>query len=125
MKKQTKLLIAIVLLVLAAYFTYNYMYQDHRDIKNEEAKISVTAPELVAFFKDNKSEEVLNSTVQISGVITEMGSKSVTLDDSVLCSFDTEIQGMKLNENITIKGRCIGYDDLFEIAKIDQSTIIK
>ncbi len=125
MKKQTKLLIALVLLILAAYFAYNYMYQDHRDIKTEEAKISVSATELVTFFKDDKSEEILNNTVQVSGEITEMDSKSITLDDSVLCSFDTEIQGINLNDKITIKGRCIGYDDLFEIAKLDQSTIIK
>ncbi len=124
MKKQTKLLIAFVLLILAAYFTYNYMYQDHRDIKTEEAKYSVTAPELVSLFKGNKSKEILNSTVQVTGVITEMNLKSVTLDDSVQCSFDTEIAGVSLKDNITIKGRCIGYDDLFEIAKLDQSTII-
>ena len=125
MKKKTKLLIALVLLMLAAYFTYNYMYQDHRDIKTEEAKISVSATELVAFFKENKSEELLNSTVQVTGVITEMDSKSLTLDDSVQCSFDAEIEGVKLKDTVTIKGRCIGYDDLFEIVKLDQSTIIK
>ncbi len=125
MKKQTKLLIAIVLLILAAYFAYNYMYQDHRDIKMEEAKISVSASELVVFFKDNKSEEILNNTVQVSGEVTEIDLKSITLDDSVLCSFDTEVQGVNLKDKITIKGRCIGYDDLFEIAKLDQSTIIK
>ena len=125
MKKQTKLLIAFVLLILAAYFAYNYMYQDHRDIKTEEAKVSVSAAELVTFFKDNKSVEILNNTVQVIGVITEIDSKSVTLDDSVQCSFDTEIQGVNLKDRITIKGRCIGYDDLFEIAKLDQSTIIK
>ena len=125
MKKQTKLLIALILLILAAYFAYNYMYQDHRDIKMEEAKITVSASELTAYFTDNKSEEILNNTVQVSGEITEIDSKSITLDDSVLCSFDTEIQGIKLKDKITIKGRCIGYDDLFEIAKIDQSTIIK
>ncbi len=124
MKKQTKLLIALVLLLLAAYFAYNYMYQDHRDISTEEAKVSVSAAELVTFFKDDKSEEILNSTVQITGVITEMDPKSVTLDDSVLCSFDTGIEGLNLKDTITIKGRCIGYDDLFEIVKLDQSTII-
>ncbi len=125
MKKQTKLLIALILLILAAYFAYNYTYQDHRDIKTEEAKMSVSASELVAFFKDNKPEEILNSTVQVSGKITEIDLKSITLEDTVLCSFDTEIQGINLNDKITIKGRCIGYDDLFEIVKLDQSTIIK
>jgi len=43
----------------------------------------------------------------------------------VQCSFESAIQGINANEQITIKGRCIGYDDLFEIVKLDQSTIIK
>ncbi|MFK5981830.1 MAG: hypothetical protein QM499_02865 [Flavobacteriaceae bacterium] len=125
MKKQTKLLIALVLVITGGYFAYNYMYQDHRDIQSEEAKVTVSASELVSFFKDNKSEEILNSTVQISGVITEMDTKSITLDDNVQCSFDEVIKGVNINDKITVKGRCIGYDDLFEIVKLDQSTIIK
>ena len=125
MKKQTKLLLALVLVITGGYFAYNYMYQDHRDIQSEEAKVTVSASELASFFKDSKSEEILNSTVQISGVITEIDTKSITIDDSVQCSFDVELQGMKVNDKVTVKGRCIGYDDLFEIAKLDQSTIIK
>ncbi|MFK5880496.1 MAG: hypothetical protein QM478_13495 [Flavobacteriaceae bacterium] len=125
MKKQTKLLLALVLVIVGGYFTYNYMYQDHRDIQSEEAKVTVSASKLVSFFKDNQSEEILNSTVQISGVITEIDAKSITLDDSVQCSFDVDFQGMKVNDKVTVKGRCIGYDDLFEIVKLDQSTIIK
>jgi len=125
MKRKTKLLIALFLLILAAYFTYNYMYQDHRDIKTEEAKVTVYTSELVDFFKNEKSAEVLNNTVQVSGVITEIDTNSLTLDDRVQCSFETKIQNAKINDSITVKGRCIGYDDLFEIVKLDQSPINK
>ena len=125
MKKKTKLFIAIILLVCASYFVYDYMYQDHRDINAEEASVNVPATELVQLFKDNEFPEVLNSTVQVSGVITELDTHTLTIDNSVHCSFDTAIQGIKSNEQITIKGRCIGYDDLFEIVKLDQSIIIK
>jgi hypothetical protein len=30
----------------------------------------------------------------------------------------------KLNQQLTLKGRCIGYDDLFEVVVLDQSTIM-
>ena len=125
MKKTTKLFLAIILLLFAAYFVYDYMYQDHRDINAEEASVNVPANELVQFFKENESPAVLNSTVQVSGLITELNTHTLTIDNSEQCSFDSEIQGIKTNEQITIKGRCIGYDDLFEIVKLDQSTIIK
>lgn len=125
MKKSTKLIVALLLLILGGYFGYNYMYQDHRDIQSEEAKVSVTATELVAYFTENKSEEILNNTVQIKGLISEIDTNTITIDDSVTCSFDSPIEGLKVGDELTIKGRCIGFDDLFEIAKLDQSTIIK
>ena len=103
MKRQTKILIAFLFLVLGVYFAYNYMYQEHRDIKTEEAKVNVSAGELVQLFKDTDSPEVLNSTVQISGIITELDTHSLTLDNSVQCSFDTAIKGVSIDEKTISK----------------------
>tara|TARA_R110000787_G_scaffold86285_9_gene184067 strand:+ start:776 stop:1153 length:378 start_codon:yes stop_codon:yes gene_type:complete len=125
MKKQVKIFITLVLLILGVYFAYNYMYQDHRDIKEEKAVVSISASELVTYFNKNNSEKVLNKTVQVSGIITEIDDKNITLDDKVQCSFDSELKNLNLNETITIKGRCIGFDELFEVAKMDQSSIVK
>jgi hypothetical protein len=125
MKKKVKIFIILVLVSLGAYFVYNYMYQDHRDIKEEKAVVSISASELVTYFNENNSEKVLNKTVQVSGVITEIDDKNITLDDKVQCSFDSELNNLNLNETITVKGRCIGFDELFEVAKMDQSSIIK
>ena len=125
MKKQVKIVITLVLLLLGVYFAYNYMYQDHRVIKEEKAVVLISASELVNYFNENNSEKVLNKTVQFSGIITEIDTKNITLDDKVQCSFDAEIKNLNLNETITVKGRCIGFDELFDVAKIDQSSIIK
>lgn len=125
MKKQVKIVIALVFVSLGLYFAYNYMYQDHRDIKAEKAVVLIPASELISYFNENNSKKVLNKTVQVSGIITEIDTKNITLDDKVQCSFDAEIKNLNLNETITIKGRCIGFDELFDVAKIDQSSIIK
>jgi len=124
-KKKIGLLILVVLLI-SGYFGYNYLYKDHRDIKTEEAAVKVSAQELAKMFSDNGgTSDILNSTVQVSGEVTEMDEQSITIDDSVQCSFDGGVSGVSLGDQITVKGRCIGYDDLFEIVKLDQSTIIK
>ncbi|MGV6828706.1 MAG: OB-fold protein [Flavobacteriales bacterium] len=126
MSKSRKIIIIILLgLLIGAFFMYNYVYQEHRDIKTETAKLKVEAKELVKIFANQSATEVLNSTVEVTGKITEIGDQSITIDESVQCSFDQAIQQLKLNDPITIKGRCIGYDDLFEIVKLDQSTIVK
>ncbi|MGY8933992.1 MAG: OB-fold protein [Flavobacteriales bacterium] len=125
MKKQVKIVITLVFLFLSVYFAYNYMYQDHRDIKEEKAVVLIPASELVSYFNENNSEKVLNKTVQVSGIITEINTKNIILDDKVQCSFDSELKNLNLNETITVKGRCIGFDELFEVVKMDQSSIIK
>ena len=125
MKKQVKIVIILVFLFLSVYFAYNYMYQDHRDIKEEKAVVLIPASELVSYFNENNSKIVLNKTVQVSGIITEINTKNIILDDKVQCSFDAEIKNLNLNETITVKGRCIGFDELFEVVKMDQSSIIK
>jgi len=115
----------VIIVAIAGYFGYNYMYQDHRDISSEAAKVDVLASDLLQMFKESETPEVLNSTVQVSGIVTETDANSITLDGNVQCSFDEAVQGVQVNDKLTIKGRCIGYDELFEIVKLDQSTIIK
>ncbi len=123
--KRRNILILLLLFTLGAYFGYNYMYQDHRDIGAGAAKMETTAGELVAVFSANSSPDILNSTVQVSGTVTEMDGQSLTIDNGVQCSFDTPIENISVNDKVVVKGRCIGYDDLFEIVKLDQSVLIK
>jgi len=125
MSKKLKFVVLFFFLFSGTYFLYNYLYQNHRNIQLEKAEVIVSAEGLIDFFKKKESEKVLKKTLEINGLLTEIGSKSVTIDNKVQCSFNFEIKGFKIDQKITIKGRCIGYDELFEIAKIDQSSIIK
>ena len=123
MSKKLKFVVLFFFLFSGTYFLYNYLY--HRNIQLEKAEVIVSAEGLIDFFKKNESEKVLNKTIEVKGLITEIGSKSLTIDHKVQCSFNFEIKGFKIDQKITLKGRCIGFDELFEIAKIDQSSIIK
>lgn len=125
MNKQKKFLILFILLLLVGYFGYNYLYQDHRDIKSETSQLEITAPYLLERFKTNDGNALLNKTISVSGVITNLEDRAITLDESVYAAFDENIQHLTTNENIIIKGRCIGYDELFEIVKLDQCSLIK
>jgi uncharacterized membrane protein affecting hemolysin expression len=124
MSKQRKILILIVLL-LVGYFGYNYIYQDHRDIKSETSQLEITAPYLLERFKTNDANSLLNKTISVTGVITNLEDGAITLDESVYATFNENISQVTTNEKIMIKGRCIGYDELFEIVKLDQCSIIK
>ncbi|HNP68014.1 MAG TPA: hypothetical protein PKH16_08935 [Aequorivita sp.] len=124
MSKHRKILILIILLSVG-YFGYNYIYQDHRDIKSETSQLEITASYLLERFKTNDGNALLNQTISVTGVITNLEDGAITLDESVYATFDENIPQLTTNEKIMIKGRCIGYDELFEIVKLDQCSLIK
>lgn len=125
MNKRRKFLILIFILLLGGYIGYNYIYQDHRDIKTETSQFEITAPYLLERFKTNDAEALLNQTITVTGVITNLEEGAVTLDESVYASFSEKMSELKVNEKVQIKGRCIGYDELFEIVKLDQCSLLK
>lgn len=126
MKRKLIILIAILLLAFAGY---KYIYQEHRDIQKEAAEFVLASTTIANDFSQNTTEaekKYLNKTIEISGVVTEINQKDLTLNNRIFCQFnDTRNNTLNINDPITIKGRCIGYDDLLELVKIDQSTIIE
>jgi hypothetical protein len=125
MTKRRTVFLSIILVALIGYFGYNYMYKDHRDIKTEISEIEIAAPYLLERFKKDDGKDLLNRTMTVTGTITQVESAAITIDSNVYCSFENNVDTVKNGDRIIIKGRCIGYDDLFEIVKLDQCTIIK
>ncbi|WP_456440646.1 OB-fold protein [Psychroserpens sp.] len=119
----------IVVLIIVLVIAYCYINQSHRDIENEAAEFEINSTDIASSFLNNSSEaeaKYLNSTIEITGNITEINSNSITLDDKVFCQFTNSIKNtLDKNLQIKIKGRVIGYDDLLEQIKLDQCTINK
>ncbi len=123
MKKKIVFLIVIVILMTGAFAGYKYLYQDHRSIETEVAVMNLSTAQLQSQFVDSTEESVLNKTIIVTGLITKIDDRAITLDDKVHCSFAVLPEGLDVAETVSVKGRCIGYDDLFEIVKLDQSTL--
>ena len=120
--------IIIIVLVLIGYLVYSYLYQDHRNIKTEQAVFIVSSIEINNEFSKSITQsetKYLNKTIEISGVITEINNIDLTIDSNIFCLLnDTLSKAIKINTKIKIKGRCIGYDNLLEQVKLDQCHII-
>jgi hypothetical protein len=125
MTKSRRFLLLVTLIALVGYYGYNYIYKDHRDIMAEVSEIEIAAPYLLERFKKDDGKDLLNRTITVTGTITQVESKTITIDSNVHCSFGSEVGGFENGDLIVIKGRCIGYDDLFEVVKLDQCLIIK
>lgn len=120
-----KLVIALLIILTLAVVGYNYLYQDHRDVANSVAVASFKSAELLSVFTDNDSSndiKALDQVIEVKGNITYLSEKAITMDGLIFIEM-IEIVDLELGQEIIIKGRCLGYDDLMEEVRIDQGTI--
>lgn len=131
MKPRTRTLAILgILAVLLASIVYNYVFNSaHRNIATENASVVLSANELHTKFIENETlatTNYLDKVIEAKGKISAIEDTEIVLDNKIQVSFNPQVNAVfKNGENITIKGRCVGYDELLEMVKIDQSIIIK
>lgn len=114
----------LTILIAGAYF---YLNQSHRNIQKEEARFTLTSYELVESFQmPGTKTKMADQVVQTKGRITALGEKSLTLDEKVDVDFLKKLPtGLARGSLVLIKGRCVGYDDLLNMVKVDQAMLIE
>ncbi|MFC4218929.1 hypothetical protein [Flagellimonas marina] len=126
-----KLVIAITGLIVGVaslgFLLQGILNPKPRVIANEKAAFLVPADELQYFFASNAeiaSEKYLDQVLEVSGEVTEVAGKSIVLDNRVMVNFLTDtLNGAQEGEELIIKGRCVGFDELLLQVKIDQAQI--
>ncbi|MCX6184877.1 MAG: hypothetical protein NTX74_07525 [Flavobacterium sp.] len=122
-------LILVGLGCIAALAGYYYVFHaGERNAANEEAVYTLSTAELVNEFNTDTQKanaKYNNKTITIIGVATVVSATEIKLDDQVICSFQTATTRVIANQKTTIKGRFVGYDELFGEFKFDQCTLLK
>lgn len=118
----------MVLIVIATllYGYYGFLYKDVRDISSETSAFTIAAKELSDEYSAdtaNADTKYLNKTIELAGLVTDVKDSLLILNHKVVCSFDAALGNTVINKNISVKGRCIGFDELFGEVKLDQCTI--
>lgn len=125
-KKKIIGLVLLLVVILLSISGYNYLYKGHRNIAEEEIAHELSTKKLNDALRiNNASISYIDEVIQTDGKITAIEHNTIVIDNSVQVSFQNNVQGLALENTITIKGRCVGYDDLLEVVKIDQAVIIK
>jgi len=121
-----KALISLVVLMLIAYFSYNYIYQQHRNVLLEKARYTLTSDSLFNHFKNNQTEAnglYINEIIKLKGVVKNISNTQLILHPGVVCKIDSNfvLSGINPNDSLELKGRCLGFDDLFLEVKMDKT----
>jgi hypothetical protein len=129
-RKKIAIIIASLLLAVSAgiYLYYGFLFKEARNIELEIPEFSVTTTKLLKDYEsDPKTADslYLNKTIEITGKVTKETDSDIILENTVFCLFTQKSKQKLINSTVTVKGKCIGYDELFQEVKIDQCTINK
>lgn len=129
-RKKTILLAALMLLIISGsiYFYYGVLFKEARDIASEKPEISIAATDLIEDYNSDPQKadtHYLNKTIQLKGIVTKETDSTLVLKSTIFCLFNEKLNNNNLNTEVLVKGKCIGYDELFQEIKLDQCTIIK
>jgi len=122
-----KVIIGLVVIMLVGFLGYNYVMAAPKNIKTSKADYNLTTKSLFDEITKNLGASEIKYTdkvVGIEGVITEVEENGVTIDNQVFCQL-TDTENLKKGDKINVKGLFIGYDELFELIKLDQGSIVK
>lgn len=126
-KKAIFIAAIIVVITFGAIGIYKgYLYKPARDISSEDASYEVVATQLVAEYEKNPEaadSKYLNRTIEVKGIITGVADSVIMIDSVVVCGFDKLPAKKNTGNPVQVKGRCIGYDELFGEVKLDQCSI--
>ncbi|CAD0008380.1 OB-fold protein [Flavobacterium salmonis] len=126
MKK--KLILTILAIVALGIFGYCYVwYGGARNVSAEDAVFNVNSKSIIAEFDadiDKSNAKYLEKAIAIKGIVSKTDQKQVTLDNTIVCDLKELDPAIKENQEITLKGRVVGYDDLMGEIKLDECTVI-
>ena len=130
--KKNKIILGLVILLLlisgGSYLYYGVLFKTSRNIESEQPTFSISAKTLIEEYNTNQKKadsKYLNKTIAIEGIVSSETDSTLLLHNTVFCFLSHPQKNKLIKKNVVIKGKCIGYDELFEEVKLDQCTIIK
>ena len=117
-----------IVLLMIVYAVWN---KPHINYSNTKPNITIDSSNFINEFKANATiatEKYLNQIILVNGDVTDKLNKSVVLDNGIVCSLDSlsleALELIQINDESIIKGRFVGFDDLFEEIRLDHCFIM-
>ena len=122
--KRIAIIVILVSIVGAAFYAYRIYTGKVKSLDDVKAEANTTATDLIAAFEKDSvaaNMQYLGKVIEVSGTIKNIEKESGTIVmgnaesmSSVRCSLDTnfvkKINGLNINNQITIKGACTGFN---------------
>ena len=117
-----------ILFLITVYAVWN---KPHKNFSSTKPNITIDSSNFINEFKTNSTsatEKYLNQIILVNGYVTDKLTKSVILDNGIVCTLDSSsfkaLGLIQINNEVSIKGRFVGFDDLFEEIRLDHCFIM-
>ena len=117
-----------IVLLMIVYAVWN---KPHKNYSNTKPNITIDSSNFINEFKTNSTlatEKYLNQIILVKGNVTDRLTKSVVLNNGIVCTLDSSslkaLGLIQINNEGSIKGRFVGFDDLFEEIRLDHCFIM-
>ena len=122
--KRTLIISSFVIIIAAVAVVYYLFNKPHRDVTQEDHRHEILATTLIADYHKSVEEantKYLDHVILVGGEVTAIDSVSITLAPGVFCHMheDESTEGVSLGDFVDLKGRVVGYDDLFDEIRMD------
>lgn len=121
-----KKLIWMSLLILGiAFLGYLYVFhKPHRDAASEAASQTLNANSLVNQFNQDRSladSIYLDQVIAVKGIVSKIEGNAINLQEGIYAQLDSNATpgNLQVGDSALIKGRVIGFDDLFGEVRLD------
>ena len=116
--------IIALLIIAATVFGMSEYRRPAADRSKEGSVVFISASQIHASFANGDSMQIaqwMNDVVQVTGVVQSLQANAVILVPGVVCALETPMASAswKKSEEVTIKGRVLGFDDLFNEVQLD------
>ena len=125
LSKRSKIIVAILVVgAIAAFAVFKYSMQPPAKIESKKVDFTGSSDAFLAEVQKDFSVWQ-DKVVMLTGTITNSDENGITLSNQIYCQFREDVNKTSIQDNqqITLKGRVIGYDDLLEELKLDQCII--
>ncbi len=107
---------------------YQYVYHERTDMVSKKTAFYLTSDSLFVHFTNNQNlanDIYLNQTIELNGKVNAASNGQIIIHPGIICRLDSNFMQAEIHpsDSITVKGRCVGFDDLFGEVKMDNVII--
>lgn len=126
MKK--KVILTALVITAFGIFGYCYVwYSGARNVSAEDAVFNVSSKSIIAEYDadiDKSNTKYLEKAIAIKGIVSKTNQKQAIIDNTIVCDLKESDSSIKEGQQVTLKGRVVGYDDLMGELKLDECSVI-